>query len=92
LDKFAIEITKANAGNKICRVGYEYLGAYQVVNKDFFQLFNQQGNFTSLYQGKNEVEIVNRLTVNLYEAFCSLGLAPIIRVEDSDDETVQRIC
>lgn len=34
---------------------------------------------------------MNRLTVCLYEVFCSLGLAPIIRVEDTDDEAVQRI-
>ena len=40
LEKFAIEVTKANAGNKICRVGQEYLGSYQVINRDFFQFFN----------------------------------------------------
>jgi len=28
LDKFAIEIVKANAMNKICRVSFDHLGAY----------------------------------------------------------------
>lgn len=44
-----------------------------------------------MYQGKNEAETINKLTVSLYEVFCSLGLAPVIRVEDSDDDAVQRI-
>ena len=40
LESFAIEMTKSNASHKICRVAYDHLGAYHVITKDFFSLFN----------------------------------------------------
>ena len=40
LDRFAIEITRTGGAERICRVGYQHLGAYQVVNSDFFSLHN----------------------------------------------------
>lgn len=91
LDKFAIEMTRSNAAHKICRVAYEHLGAYQIVSKDFFNLFNQRDNFINLYQGKNEASIVTQIAHNLFEVFCSLGVAPYIRLDDNDDPVNHKV-
>lgn len=85
LDKFAIEMTRVNGAHKICRVAFEHLGAYQVVNKDFFSFYNHRSNFTDLYQQRNEDAILDKVAKDLFETFCSLGVAPIIRVDQRDD-------
>lgn len=53
LDKFAIEITRANVGHKILKVCQHHLGNYQTINNDFFTLFNQKQNFVDLYRNEN---------------------------------------
>lgn len=47
-------MTKTGGAERICRVSYEHLGAYQVVNSDFFSLHNQRSNFKKLYQQIDE--------------------------------------
>lgn len=49
LDKFAIEMTRVSGAERIARVAYEHLGAYQVVNKNFFSLQTHTNNFKDLY-------------------------------------------
>ena len=44
-----------------------------------------------MYQGKNEAEIVTQIAHNLFEVFASLGVAPFIRLEDSDDQVNHKI-
>ena len=62
LDKFAIEMTRVKSVHKICKVGYEHLGSFQVVSDDFFTLFSRPSNFIDLYQNRNEDEIVNSIS------------------------------
>jgi len=90
LETFAIEMTKSNASHKICRVSYDHLGAYHVISKDFFSLFNHQDNFVNLYQSKNEALIIETLANNLFEVFCSLGLAPMVRVDSREVNPVNQ--
>lgn len=87
LDQLAIEVTKTNQAHKICRVAQEHLGAFQVVNSDFFTLFNQKQNFVDLYTNRNQDEIISKMAFNLYSVFCSLGFAPILRVTKDGDPT-----
>ena len=85
-------MTKSNASHKIRRVAYDHLGAYHVITKDFFSLFNHQGNFVDLYQSRNEDQIVETLANNLFEVFCSMSLAPMVRVDTRDTNPInQRI-
>ena len=91
IDNFAIQITKANAAHKICRVAFEHVGSFQTISKDFFSLYNQKSNFLDLYQNKNEDHIVNQISHNLYEMFCSLGVAPILKTESDDDQINKKI-
>jgi len=44
-----------------------------------------------LYQNKNESQIVLQIAHNLFEVFCSLGLAPYIRLDDNDDPINHKI-
>lgn len=91
LDKFAIEMTKSQASHKICRVTYDHLSTYQVVSKDFYTLFGHQSNFINLYQNQNEYNIVQKISSNLFEVFLSLGIAPIVRIEEADDPINHKI-
>jgi hypothetical protein len=84
MDTFAIEMTKSNAAHKICRVGYEHLGSYHVISKDFFSLFNHQDNFINLYQGKTDC--IDLLASQLFEFFCSIQMAPMIRVDSRETD------
>lgn len=54
LDSFAMEITKANAVHKICKVGYNHLN-YHVVSQNLFEIPNGKNNFKHLYQGKESM-------------------------------------
>ena len=92
LYKFAYQISKVfGASEKILRVTYEHIGAFQVITKDFFHLNNISNsilfkdNFFNLYQGKEEDVIINQIAYSLYETFCALNIAPIIKVEENDD-------
>lgn len=84
MDTFAIEMTRSNAAHKICRVGYEHLGSYHVISKDFFSLFNHKDNFVNLYQGKTEC--IDLLANQLFEFFCGINMAPMIRVDSRETD------
>ena len=85
MDTFAIEMTRSNAAHKICRVGYEHLGSYHVISKDFFSLFNHKDNFINLYKGKTDC--IELLANQLFEFFSSIQMAPMIRVDSRETDT-----
>ena len=79
-------MTKAKAVHKICKVGYEHLGGFQVISDNFFTLFSRPSNFIDLYQNRDLDEIVNQISQNLYEAFVCMKLFPQIRTDQQDDQ------
>ena len=91
LDMLAYEIAKTNQAHKVCRVAYDHLGSFQVINKDFFTLFGQKDNFINLHQGKNEEVIVQSLACSLFETFSSLGLVPIVKSTENDEPICKRV-
>ena len=91
LDRFAIEMTRVNGAERICRVGYEHLGSYQVISQSFFTLNGHQDNFNNLYLQVNEEQIIERVSKDIFETFRSLGIAPVLRVTEDDLLTI-KIC
>lgn len=91
LDKLAYEIAKTNQAHKVCRVAYEHLGSYQVINRDFFTFFGQAANFAQLHKGLNEEAIVDNIASSMFEMFCSLGLAPYVKVSDQDEAVNKKV-
>ena len=84
LDKFAIEMTRVNGAERIARVSYEHLGSFKVVNRNFFSLQTHDNNFKDLYLQRDEDQIVNRISNELFETFRSLGIAPVLKVSEDD--------
>jgi len=44
-----------------------------------------------LYKNQNEDQITKQISKNLYETFCAMGIAPILKIEDGDFEINQKI-
>lgn len=82
-------MTRVNGIERIARVSYEYLGAYQVVNRNFFSLQTHTSNFRDLYLQRDEDKIVDRISSELFDTFRSLGIAPILKISEDDQLTVK---
>lgn len=55
MSTLAMEMIRANAAHKVCRVGFSHLN-YQVISPDLFVLPQGKSNFKALYQA-NEAAI-----------------------------------